>query len=82
MLSNPVALLCVLANLFFFSLAILSYILHGLLQDTTNQFKQPHQLGRWSLPNWMMTFAMVGLIVAELGATTILLLGTIFKFLN
>ena len=29
-----------------------------------------------------MTFAMVSLIVAELGATTILLLGTIFKFLN
>ena len=81
-LSHLVALLCVLANLFFFTFAILSYILHGLLQDTTNQFKQPHQLGRWSLPNWMMTFAMVGLIVAELGATTILLLGTIFKFLN
>jgi hypothetical protein len=64
-LSHLVALLCVLANLFFFTFAILSYILHGLLQDTTNQFKQPHQLGRWSLPNWMMTFAMVGLIVAE-----------------
>jgi hypothetical protein len=49
-LSHLVALLCVLANLFFFTFAILSYILHGLLQDTTNQFKQPHQLGYWSLP--------------------------------
>jgi len=81
-LSYLVALLCVLANLFFFTFAIVSYILHGLLQDTANQFKQPHQLGRWTLPNWMMTSAMVSLIVAKLGATTILLLGTIFKFLN
>ena len=81
-LSNPVALLCVLANLFFFSLAILSYILHGLLQDTTNQFKQPHQLGYWTLPSWCMTFMMVALIIAELSTTTILLIGTIFKFLT
>lgn len=43
MLYNKVALLCVLANLFFFAFAILSFILHDLLQDTTNQFKQPHQ---------------------------------------
>lgn len=81
-LADDIALFCVIVNLFFFSFAILSYILHGLLQDTTNQFKQPHQLARWTLPNWCMTLMMIALILAELGATLILLLGTVFKFLN
>ena len=80
-LSHLVALLCVLANLFFFTFAILSYILHGLLQDTTNQFKQPHRLGKLTLPAWCMSVMMLSLIVAELGATTVLLLGTVFKFI-
>lgn len=81
-LPNHIALLCVLANLIFFTFAILSYILHGLLQDTANQFKQPHKLGRWILPSWCMTLAMLLLIIAEFGATSILLLGTVLKFLT
>ena len=79
-LSDAVVLICVFANVLFFTFAILAYILHGLLKDTTNQYKQPHQLGRFTLPAWCMTMAMLALIVAELGATTVLLLGTIFKF--
>lgn len=67
----------VLINLFFFSFSILSYVLHGWLKDTTNQFKQPHQMGRWHLPKWMLTSAMVLLVIGELGATAGLLLGTI-----
>lgn len=67
----------VLINLFFFSFSILSYILHGWLKDTTNQFKQPHQMGRWHLPKWMLTSAMVLLVIGELGATAGLLLGTV-----
>lgn len=69
-------LILVLTNLFFFSFSILSYILHGWLKDTTNQFKQPHQVGRWHLPKWMLSSAMILLIVGELGATAGLLLGT------
>ncbi|MGE8557385.1 MAG: hypothetical protein ACN6NU_02765 [Acinetobacter sp.] len=65
----------VLINLFFFSFSILSYVLHGWLKDTTNQFKQPHQMGRWHLPKWMLTSAMVLLVIGELGATAGLLLG-------
>ncbi|WP_291368564.1 MULTISPECIES: hypothetical protein [unclassified Acinetobacter] len=67
----------VLINLLFFSFSILSYILHGWLKDTTNQFKQPHQMGRWHLPKWMLTSAMVLLVIGELGATAGLLLGTV-----
>lgn len=81
-LSNELSLFCVVANLFFFSMSILIYIVHGCLKDTTNQFKQPHQLGKWTLPGWCMTIMMLGLIVVELSATGLLLFGTIFSFWN
>ena len=80
-LSDFVALVCVLANLFYFAMSVLIYMVHGLLQDTTNQFKQPHRLGTLTLPAWCMSVIMLSLIVAELGATTVLLLGTVFKFI-
>lgn len=79
-LSDSLSLFCVVANLFFFSMSILVYIIHGMLKDTTNQFKQPHKLGQWLIPRWCMTFLMLNLIIVELGATAILLLGTILKF--
>ncbi|EOR07835.1 hypothetical protein [Acinetobacter genomosp. 15BJ] len=81
-LSDSIALFCVVANLFFFTMSILIYILHGLLKDTTNQFKQPHQVGKWTLPAWCMTLMMLSLIIVELGATGILVLGTIVQFLH
>ncbi|MEG2883995.1 MAG: hypothetical protein RR884_05350 [Acinetobacter sp.] len=81
-LSDALSLFCVIANLFFFSMSILVYIIHGMLKDTTNQFKQPHKLGQWSISRWCMTFLMLNLIIVELGATTVLLLGTIVKFTN
>jgi hypothetical protein len=81
-LSDEIVLFCVIANLFFFAMSILMYILHGLLKDTTNQFKQPHKVGRLNLPAWCMTLMMLSLIIVELGATTVLLFGTIAKFLN
>ena len=70
--------LFVLINLVFFSFSILSYILHGFLQDTTNQFRKPHQLGRWQLPVWAMRFAMILLVIGEIVATGGLLLGCVF----
>lgn len=68
--------LCIVINLGFFSFSILSYILHGYLKDTTNQFKTPHQLGeKMTLPKGLMTLAMLLLVISEVGATAILLLG-------
>ncbi|MBP1484393.1 hypothetical protein [Acinetobacter nosocomialis] len=81
-LNEGIAVWCVLANILFFSFSILVYIIHGFLQDTTNQFKQPHRFGRVNLPTWLMTFMMIALIITELLATAILVLGTIFLFLN
>ncbi|WP_213687367.1 hypothetical protein [Acinetobacter sp. WY4] len=74
-LPSMVNLICVLVNILFFSFSIAAYMLHGFLQDTTNQFKQPHQLGKFHLPGSLMTLAMLGLIIAELGGTGILLYG-------
>jgi len=68
-------LLCVILNIAFFSFSIGAYILHGVLKDTTNQFKEPHQLGQFQLPRILMRLAMYALIVAELGGTGLLLLG-------
>ncbi|MCH2001230.1 hypothetical protein [Acinetobacter seifertii] len=81
-LNEGIALWCVLANILFFSFSILVYIIHGFLQDTTNQFKKPHRLGHFSLPTWLMTFMMIALIVTELLATAILVMGTILLFLS
>lgn len=68
-LVNSIAALAALA---FFAFAIGSYILHGLLQDTDNQFQRPHRLGKFSLPGWMMGFFMAVLILAEVGGALVL----------
>lgn len=70
-------LLCVMVNLVFFSFSIASYILHGWLKDTTNQFKQPHQLGNVHLPKTLLRLAMILLVIGEIFATGVLLLGMI-----
>ena len=77
-----VILICVILNLAFFSFSILSYILHGRLKDTSNQFKQQHQIAAWILPSWCMSLAMLLLILAELGGTSVLLLGAIYGLLQ
>ncbi|MBK0062046.1 MULTISPECIES: hypothetical protein [unclassified Acinetobacter] len=77
---ESINLICVILNLIFFSFSVGAYVLHGFLKDTTNQFQTPHKLGQHRLPTWMMTFAMLGLIVAEVGATFILLVGVILQF--
>lgn len=66
----------VLINVVFFALSVLSYVLHGLLKDTRNQFAVPHRVGAWTLPQSLMLLFMWSLLLSELGATAILLWGT------
>lgn len=73
--SDTVNLICVLLNLFFFSFSIAAYILHGILKDTHNQFKKPHQLGQYQLAPSLMSLAMWALVFAEVIGTGVLLLG-------
>ena len=77
--SAQVNLICIAINLIFFSFSILSYVIHGALQDTNNQFKQPHGLGNYNVPKILMRTLMILLVVGEVGATTILLLGVVFS---
>ena len=71
----------VLGNITFFALAIFSYIIHGLLKDTQNQFKQPHTVGPWSLPPILISGFMFALIIVELGCTLGLLVGATLTLL-
>lgn len=77
--SAQVNLICIVINLVFFSFSILSYVLHGILKDTTNQFKQPHRLGQYSLPKILMRVLMILLVIGEVGATSILLIGLVLS---
>ena len=80
-LSSTTLLWCVIANLVFFYASVFSYILHGFLQDTHNQFQKPHRLGKSAqLPAFLVSGFMWALILAEVGATTLLVIGTICYF--
>ena len=59
----------------FFALAISTYVIHGVLKDTDNQFKKPHKLGAFTLPNWKIITFMVALNIAEIGGVGILFVG-------
>ncbi len=77
--SEVVNLIFIAVNLIFFSFSIASYILHGWLKDTNNQFKQPHQLGKIQLPKMILRLAMILLVIGEVGATAGLLLGMFIR---
>lgn len=64
--------LAALAALLFFAFAIATYIVHGLLQDTDNQLRRPHRLGKRLLPAWVTGLFMTLLIVGEVGGALVL----------
>lgn len=55
-----------------FALAIGTYIIHGVLRDTSNQLRKPHRLGAMTLPSWMIHGFMIALILAEVGGSLVL----------
>lgn len=79
-LSEQLSCIFVLGNILFFVASVISYIFHGLLKDTNNQFTIPHKVGNINLPPILMTLFMLSLIVVEIGCTFVLVIGTI-KFL-
>lgn len=79
--SDTVNLWAVLASCAFFALAIGTYVVHGVLKDTTNQLKRPHTLGRHRLPAWLVMGFMLSLIVAEIGGFMVLFAGVVHAFL-
>lgn len=75
-----VNLWAVLASCLFFALAIGTYVVHGVLKDTTNQLKQPHKLGRIELPAGLVMGFMLSLIIAEIGGFLVLFAGAAHTF--
>lgn len=59
----------------FFGLAIVGYIVHGLLRDTDNQFLKPHRVGTIALPSAALAGFMWALMAAEIGGFTVLFAG-------
>lgn len=64
--------LAAVSALGFFALAIGTYIIHGILRDTSNQLRKPHRLGTRTLPSWLTHTFMVILILAEVGGSLVL----------
>lgn len=73
--SGAVNFWAVLVNIIYFVAAISTYAIHGILRDTNNQMRKPHQLGKLTLPSFLLHGFMGSLIVAEIGGTLVLLLG-------
>lgn len=73
--SQRIELLAVAIPLFFFVFAITTYVVHGLLQDTDNQFREPHVLGPIELPAAVVHGSMWLLITGEIGGFAVLLVG-------
>ncbi|RMJ04318.1 hypothetical protein DOQ08_01638 [Marinobacter litoralis] len=64
--------LAAVSALGFFGLAIGTYIIHGILRDTSNQLRKPHKLGQSTLPGWLVHGFMIALVVAEVGGSFVL----------
>lgn len=79
--SPTVNLVAVGAPVFFFGFAITTYVIHGYLRDTDNQFRQPHVLGGFELPPFVVRGSMWLLIVGEIGGFGVLLVGFVLRLL-
>ena len=75
--SDSVNLWACLIPLGFFASAILTYAIHGALQDTDNQLRQPHRLGRGEVSGRLVHGFMWALIAGEIGGVAVLLAGVI-----
>jgi len=73
--SETVNSIAVAVPLFFFAVAITTYIVHGATRDTDNQFQKPYRLGRLYLPPLVFHLAIWLLILGEIGGFVVLFVG-------
>ena len=74
-LPDSVELAAVVVQVACFAFPIFTYVVHGVLQDTDNQFKPPHLLGRLVLPPAVVTASMLAIAAADIGGFWVLLWG-------
>jgi hypothetical protein len=75
--SETVNLIAVAFPLFFFTVAISTYILHGIIRDTDNQFQKPYWLGKLYLPPLVFHLLIWLLILGEIGGFVVLFVGSL-----
>lgn len=75
--SPTVNLIASALPLAFFALAIGTYIVHGVLQDTDNQFLRPHHIGKVRMPKHGQAAFMWALMAAEIGGFVVLFAGAL-----
>lgn len=66
-----------LAPIVFFAAAIVTYVVHGVLDDTDNQLRRPHRLGKATLPGSVIGAFMVALMIGEIGGFVVLFAGVV-----
>jgi Kef-type K+ transport system membrane component KefB len=71
-----------LSALVFFAFAIGTYVIHGLLQDTDNQLRRPHRVGKTLLPPWLTGLFMNLLIIGEVAGAFVLGTGAMLGIWN
>ncbi|MCB1148483.1 MAG: hypothetical protein KDK38_16895, partial [Leptospiraceae bacterium] len=77
--SDLVNTISVLAVVAFFVFANSTYLIHGILKDTDNQFEKPYRLGPVKLPGLLIHGSMFALIAGELGGTLVLAMGALTR---
>jgi len=71
---NTIAVIVLVA---WFAIAVLGYVMHGILRDTDNQLRRPHRLGSRTIAPSTLHTLMVALIVGEVGGFLVLFVGAV-----
>lgn len=72
---NAVNLAAAIGLVLFFALAVVGYLIHGMLGDTDNQLRKPHRLGRGTISNGAMLGFMITLALVEIGGFLVIFSG-------
>ncbi|CAN5379279.1 hypothetical protein BH11PSE5_BH11PSE5_21460 [soil metagenome] len=77
--SAAVNLVAVALPIVFFAAAVGSYAAHGILQDTDNQLRRPHRIGKRHVHGRVVSAFIYALAAGEIGGFATLLTGSLHK---
>jgi hypothetical protein len=69
--------IAVAVSVLFFASAVATYAVHGLLQDTDNQLRRPHQLGARQVHRGVISAFVYLLAAGEIGSFLVLSVGSV-----
>lgn len=70
-------LIAVVVVILFFAMAVAGYLIQAVLNGPDNQLRQPHRIGRHSMPRSGLMLFMVALVISEIGGTLYLFAGAL-----